>query len=117
MGTSYGQRSWNGLLLSKPDSAVIRNKLNYQHEDAIEGQIRIQEHANAVDSMASKSRSNKNDISEADKTCDTSSEDQCDLDDYLKFLNRRYHRLHDMEDESRNNALYVLGVAKFASQR
>jgi len=115
--TSYGQCSWNRLLLGKPDTAVIRNKLNYRHEDSIDGQVRIQEHVNAVDSMSSKSRSNRNNISGSDRTCDMSSEDQCYLDDYLKFLNRRYHRLHDAEDKNRNNALYVLGVAKLASQR
>lgn len=61
-----------------------------------------------------------------------------DVDDYLEFLERRYHRLHDEEDkpevkfsalkwlrqeemtlneEQRDNALYALGVAGLASER
>ena len=105
--TSYNQRTRNGPLLSKPHSPVVRNKLNYQHEDSIDGQL----HIDSVDNLAFESHQNNN-INE-NNDCDRSSEEQCDLDAYLKFLDRRYHRLHD----NRSNALYVLGVAKLASQR
>ena len=111
--TSCNQRSSNGLLLSKPFSPVIRNKLNFQHEDSIDGQLHID-----AESVSFDSKHHPNIIldSEEDDECDRSLEEQCDLDNYLKFLNRRYHRLHDDNDNT-SNALYVLGVAKLASQR
>merc|ERR1712151_1018391 len=92
MDTSYSQRSRNELLLSKPYSPLVRNKLNYQHEDSIDGQL----HIDSVDNI--KFDSHQNNIND-DNDCDRSSEEQCDIDAYLKFLDRRYHLLHQRQKD------------------
>jgi hypothetical protein len=135
-GSRISDTSSNGFL---PKMRTQSSKLLYAHGDFEDDDFRREEHNEAVTGVRTRVSTIWSNIFPPAKP----ESEQEVVDEYLEFLNRRYHRLHDEEeansapskpfsvlnwltdtsgkdatydaDKSHDDALFVLGVAELAS--
>jgi hypothetical protein len=130
-----------------PPVSSLSTKLLYSHSDNVDDEIRRNEHRAAVSGVRSRLTGWWSTMFDPTISNVGDNGEQQKVDEYLEFLDKRYHRLHDVEAkrvslkaaksfpvldwlmdngqkdasfasaQSQENALFVLGVAELASTR